>query len=110
MYYKMRFADIDELIIQFEEELKFNNKRDDIEVYSFPQCWGSTALGYSGVGGSAMTSAQTVVLHAINENIVKVYFGGKRLAYCVQDPSREFFKDVFENNVLPQSQASKYRR
>jgi len=35
---------------------------DEVEVVMFPQTWGSTALGYGGIGGAAMTPAYTVVV------------------------------------------------
>ena len=52
---------------------------EDVEVYLFPQTWGSTALGYGGIGGSAMTSDYTVVVMLYND--VCVYFGRDQLAY-----------------------------
>lgn len=55
-------------------------REDELEVYLFPQTWGSTALGYGGIGGSAMTTAYTVVVMCIND--VCVYFGASGyLAY-----------------------------
>lgn len=53
----------------------------DVQVIMFPQTWGSTALGYGGLGGAAMTSAYTVVVQ--EGNCACVYFGGERLAYRV---------------------------
>jgi hypothetical protein len=52
---------------------------DEVEVVMFPQTWGSTALGYGGIGGAAMTPAYTVVVSY--ENHMCVYFGCGRLAY-----------------------------
>ena len=54
---------------------------DDIVVYVFPQTWGSTALGYGGMGGSAITTAYTVVVN--HNRLYCVYFGCSRLAYRV---------------------------
>ena len=34
----------------------------DFDIIMFDQTWGSTALGFPGVGGSAMTEATTYVL------------------------------------------------
>ena len=34
---------------------------DDFELYTFNQMWGSTALGFGGIGGQAMTQARTYV-------------------------------------------------
>ena len=54
----------------------------DIEVVMFPQTWGSTALGYDGIGGAAMTPAYTVIVMCHNEYCV--YFGHDRLAYKIK--------------------------
>lgn len=34
----------------------------EFEFYMFPQAWGSTSLGFGGIGGQAMTSAYTTVI------------------------------------------------
>jgi hypothetical protein len=52
---------------------------EDVEVFMFHQTWGSTTLGYGGVGGSAITTAYTVVISL--HGAACVYFGGDRLAY-----------------------------
>ncbi len=55
----------------------------ELEVDVFPQGWGSTALGYPGIGGQAMTSAYTVVI-SYEQHKFCVYFGaGGALAYYV---------------------------
>lgn len=55
----------------------------ELEVDMFPQGWGSTALGYPGIGGQAMTSAYTVVI-SYEQHKFCVYFGaGGALAYYV---------------------------
>lgn len=54
------------------------------EVHAmFTQTWGSTALGYGGIGGAAMTPAYTVII-AGPEGHLAVYWNG-RFAYLV-DP------------------------
>jgi len=42
----------------------------------FPQTWGSTALGFGGIGGQAITSAYTVVIACTHTYDYCVYFGG----------------------------------
>ena len=34
---------------------------DDFELYTFNQTWDSVALGFSGIGGQAITQARTYV-------------------------------------------------
>jgi hypothetical protein len=54
----------------------------DVEVIMFPQTWGSTALGYGGMGGAAVTSAYTVVVHDLD--VYCVYFGEGECAYKIR--------------------------
>lgn len=70
---------------------------DDFEVKLFLQTWGSTALGFGGVGGASMTPAYTVIINY--DNYYCVYFAG-RLAYKVntntdqKDKINDFFYDM----------------
>jgi hypothetical protein len=102
----MDYSIINKLIDQF----KIDNPYDDIEVYIFPQVWGSTALGYGGFGGQAITTAETIVLHAQDENLVRVYFGGSRLAYQIKNPNQKFFEDLYAQRLVEVCKAGKYRR
>ena len=54
---------------------------DEVEIVMFPQTWSSTALGYGGMGGAAMTPAYTVIVSDMN--MFCVYFGCGRLAYAI---------------------------
>lgn len=55
---------------------------EEVQVTAmFPQLWGSTALGFGGLGGAAMTPAYTVVLTGPG-NVLGVYWAG-RLAYTI---------------------------
>lgn len=79
----------------------------EIDVYHFPQVWGSTALGFGGIGGQAMTSAYTtVVVEGAN---VAVYFSG-RLAYVVVNPNDEFFRHLSSHNMAEVGKSSQYRK
>ena len=67
----------------------------EISVYSFPQTWRSTALGFGGFGGQAITRAQTTVV-VLEGSVCKagvVFFDGD-LAYGIED-----FNDLFENDL-----------
>lgn len=61
------------------------------EVYSFPQTWGSTALGFGGIGGQAITTAQTTVIFI--ERCAFVFFN-KRFAYKIESPNQSFYEDM----------------
>ena len=81
---------------------------NDFELHTFEQTWGSTALGFGGVGGQAMTSARTYVFIPITCNQkCFVYFGG-RFAYAV-DYSEKFMEDVYNENMESVAMAGKYR-
>lgn len=78
----------------------------DIVVFrSFMQTWGSTALGFNTIGGQAMTSRVTTVIKT-NDCKYYVFFGG-RLAYCIEEPSEEFFKDLIDCHMVDCATAMK---
>ena len=80
---------------------------DDFELYTFEQVWGSTALGFGGIGGQAMTSARTYVFIPIHCNQkCFVYFAG-RYAYAA-DYSEKFMEDVLNNNMAAVYESGKY--
>lgn len=88
----------------------------DLEVIMFAQGWGSTALGYGGIGGAAMTSAYTVIVICGNEYCV--YFGsGGRLAYKIDvakltSKGRETLLNDIHSHNMPDCQdfAGRYER
>jgi hypothetical protein len=86
-----------------DKEEKLKKRRpytDEVEVVMFPQMWGSTALGFGGIGGAAMTSAYTTIVFGPNRTSVCVYFG-TRLAYAIDDNiPAEFFEDM-KNQRMP---------
>lgn len=45
-----------------------------LEAVTFPQLWGSTALGFGQIGGDAMTNAYTTIIQELQENIYGVFF------------------------------------
>ena len=76
---------------------------DDFEIYCFEQTWGSTALGFGGIGGQAITTAMTYVFIPIccNQKCL-VYFAG-RFAYSVP------YNDIFMSDVLARNMAPVYK-
>jgi hypothetical protein len=63
----------------------------DIDVIQFPQTWGSTALGFGGMGGAAMTKAYTTVI-ICRENAA-VFFAGRH-CYSVDNINDVFKEDL----------------
>ena len=100
MYSETDFSIISRLVDDF--------KHLDVEVYVFPQLWSDTSLGYSGCGGSAMTTAHTIIIGSGRNNQYRVYFGGDRLAYEVREPNDLFYKDMKNHCMLPVDQYEKY--
>lgn len=80
---------------------------DDFQLITFEQTWGSTALGFNGVGGQAMTSANTYVfIPEVDDEKCHVYFAG-RFAYSVEY-SDVFMEDVRKHRLEPVWKKGKY--
>lgn len=79
----------------------------DVEVVSFPQWWGSTGLGHGGVGGAAVTEAQTTVVAMKGRGPAAVYFG-HQLAYVVEHRNARFEHDVRHRSMVARSMAGVY--
>lgn len=87
-------------------ELRPNDQ--EIDVIMFTQVWGSTALGFGGIGGAAMTTAYTVAVKGPNGDYA-IYFNG-RLAYHLEDPSPQFYEDLANHSLNKVALASAYRK
>ena len=90
-----------------KEERNFRINLNDFELIIFEQTWGSTALGFPGCGGQAMTTANTYVFipTTCNQDCF-VYFGAK-LAYHVPY-SDIFMEDVKNHNMASVTKCGKY--
>lgn len=66
----------------------------DISVEAmFVQTWSSTALGFGGIGGQAITDAYTIILRSEVTGEHCVYFGS-RFAYRIDHPNDNFYNDM----------------
>ena len=81
----------------------------DIEVETFPQTWGSTCTGFditedgkATVGGCAMTTEYTTVVH---EKRTDFYLVGDRPCYAVHNPTKEFYEDLKERRLASLSKS-----
>lgn len=86
-----------------------DTRKPEFDIYSFPQTWGSTVLGFGGIGGQAMASALTTVIFDETYYMAAVYFNGG-FAYLIKNPNREFNDDLAKHNMAPVSGAGKYER
>ena len=83
---------------------------NDIEVYAmFSQTWSSTALGFGGLGGQAITDAYTIVLRSDLLGEYCVYFGGS-FAYNIKKPNEKFFQDVAKLYMAPVREKTEYEQ
>lgn len=64
---------------------------NDLEIIHFPQTWGSTSIGFGGMGGAAMTKAYTTVI--ICRDNAAVFFGGRH-CYSVDSINDTFKEDL----------------
>ena len=80
---------------------------DDFEIYIFEQTWGSTSLGFGGIGGQTITSENTYVFVPLNcDQKCFIYFGSK-FAYEVEW-SDVLMQDVLAHKVEPVNKHRKY--
>jgi len=86
---------------------------DEIEVTMFPQTWGSTATGYGGMGGAAITSTYTIIV-CYKMTTYCVYFGCGRLAYKLEyatmskEGRENFLSDMSNRNMASVAKSGKY--
>ena len=80
---------------------------DDFELHVFEQTWGSTALGFSMVGGQAMTTANTYVFVPLFVHQPCFVFFVARFAYSAPY-SDIFIQDVRKQNMEPVYRKGKY--
>lgn len=67
-------------------------------LYTLTQLWGSTTGGFDGIGGSAMTYQNTIVLVPRFTHDALVFFGG-RFAY--KTPVTELFMNDLAHGSIP---------
>lgn len=77
----------------------------DLEIIHFPQTWGSTAIGFGGIGGAAMTTAYTTVI--LCRKNAAVFFAGRH-CYSVDDINDAFEKDLINRCMASLQEATKY--
>jgi len=77
-----------------------------MEYYAFLQTWSSTALGFDcPFAGSAITTAMTTVIKTQDERWY-VFFGDE-IAYCLENPTEQFFEDLKNFNLKSCTEAVK---
>lgn len=112
MYKAMNYFQQDEEFLKKCDEKKDHNYQAiTFDIETFPQTWGSTCTGFditedgkATVGGCAMTTEYTTVVHARRINSYLVFFGD-RPCYAVHYPAKEFYDDLMNRDLASLSQA-----
>lgn len=79
------------------------------EINVFLQTWGSTCLGFGGIGGQAMTSAYTTVIWEENTGIYGVFFN-EGLGYVINNPNDLFMESINSHRMFERSRSVAYRK
>lgn len=75
-----------------------------VNVISFIQTWPNTALGFDySFAGQAITPAYTTVVETLDGKFY-IFFNG-RFAYCVENPTDEFRRDLSSLSMRSVSEA-----
>lgn len=98
-----------DLPFRFDYSKGDNPTIDDFELHTFEQTWGSTALGFGGIGGQAMTAANTYVLVPMEcDQLCCVYFAGR---YAYSAPYCEALRlDIAKQNMASVREKGRYWR
>ena len=94
----MKYPNLELLEYKLRLALANTYPRLKFEAEMFPQTWGSTALGFGGIGGQAITTAYTTVFHEIYHDIHAVFFDNQ-LAYIVKKSNEAFNADLLTRNM-----------
>lgn len=102
-------------ILSIEEDLplRFDFSKDqrptvdDFEMFTFEQIWGSTALGFGGIGGQAMTEARTYVFVPMGVDQKCFVYFASRFAYAAEY-SETFMEDVRKGQMVSVAMRGKY--
>ena len=98
-----------DLWFRFDPDKDRQVRIDDFEVHVFEQTWGSTALGFGGIGGQAMTTANTYVFVPVTCNQNAFVYFGCNFAYEAEVNS-VFKEDLQKRSMKPFSKCGHYRK
>ena len=77
-------------------------------LYDFDQPWASTALGFGGIGGSALTTERTYVFIPHGMDIAYVFFGGRFAYKCKMNDI--FWDDVNNCRMASVIESERYNK
>ena len=99
----------EDLWLRFDPDKDKYVRMDDFEVHMFEQIWGSTALGFGGIGGQSMTTANTYVFVPVTCNQNAFVYFGSQFAYEAEVNS-VFKEDLQKRTMKPCNQCGHYRK
>ena len=101
------------IYLEYDEEYvqKSKGKSLHFTIETFPQTWGSTCTGFditedgkATIGGCAMTTEYTTVVHEKRTDFYCVFFG-ERACYAVHNPTEAFYEDLKERRLVSLSKS-----
>ena len=82
----------------------------DGELCDFDQTWGSTALGFGGLGGSKMTTERTYVYFPNSQEDTGYVFFGNGFAYKVSRYNHALEEDLKKHCMASVVKSGKYQK
>ncbi len=76
----------------------------DVNIHIVAQTWGSTAGGWSGMGGSAMSTYYTFIIESKHLSAAFIYFGSRLCYICDMDDQ---YRAIKEYRMPSQSECKK---
>ena len=102
----IQLSDYIQNICSIDTEMQKAQNKYIIEYYAFLQTWSTTALGFDRpFAGQAITQAMTTAIKTYDERWY-VFFGGS-IAYCLENPTKQFFEDLRTFRLKSCSEAEK---
>ena len=105
----MRILKTARQLLFIEEDMRRMDPEEEFDIYMFEQAWASTALGFGGMGGSAITTETTFVLIPCYIKVAYVFFGAK-FAYKIEGYNDLFIKDLRKHRMASVSESGKYKK
>ena len=95
-------------ISQYMKQVLDVRDYEEGDLYDFDQTWGSTALGFGGMGGQMMTTARTYVFVPKFHNEAYVFFGSE-FAYKIKNPNEKFREDIRNHRMASVMESGRYK-
>ena len=105
----MRILNTVRQLLFIEEDMRRMDPEKEFDIYMFEQTWGSTTLGFGGMGGQAITGETTFVLIPYDREVAYVFFGAN-FAYKIDGYNDLFKEDLRKHRMVSVRESGKYRK